>query len=365
MYERVKNNDKQTMMFITEYNWQARLRGDAAKTYNVNFINRKECGMSCLHRGCIAPSLIILVDLLSDPTIDALKIDDSLETAQSKVPRNFLTSCKVVIRYERHQFVMTRLKVSYAKPGLGVEDHEVQEIDDGDFDVDRTIPHEAGIHNKSNSINSIKYDGKNTSFIDSQKGNLINSMIKFNQKYDFKKLIKSKQDSNEIDDSNGRQSIPIFVPTQSICREVGSTFTSIKASQGKLTVSKLKDDHDISDQLNMDASYCLFDGIALKEKIKLDLLGKTNKKPVQEAIEPLSEKIKSYTRFNIAIIMNNQNQMFNPFKVSAQPPSIHETVTKQLFNYNLPLKKLSNSSQSHFLVESPYDHHGNRIIAVF
>ena len=70
--------------------------------------------MSCLHKASTYPSLTILSELILDPYINPIALDDCLELPSRKVPSNYLSSNKICCKYELQRYHhVVRLPLKY------------------------------------------------------------------------------------------------------------------------------------------------------------------------------------------------------------------------------------------------------------
>jgi hypothetical protein len=333
LYERIKNGDKHAVSFVIEFNSAIKSSENQLAAFSTNTVNVKEAGMTCLHRACISPSLIILADVLHDRATNALSLDNRLMTGYKRVPKHFLTSCKVAVRYERRQFVASKLQIIYAKPADGVEDHEDQQLDNSQLNINRTnqsIPVEISRSDKYSINNKIKHTGVVTSISTLDRKVPASPLVKRSDLFMRNTSSKKNRVFEERDEIDSRSEVRVFKPIHTIRKEVGSEATSHLNRDGSISINRLSVIPSVSSRLSKEASYCLTDEAVLIEKLKSELMG-----PLADTVDtyydlPVSEKIREYPAYNTGYMVKKSKPGITPFLVKAQTP-----VSNHLDNRNL------------------------------
>jgi len=81
------------------------LNSPLVSAFNTNSSNPKDGGLTCLHKACSYPSLVLISELLSDPNTNPLVLDDRLKLPSQHLPDNYLSSSKIIKQFERSKYL--------------------------------------------------------------------------------------------------------------------------------------------------------------------------------------------------------------------------------------------------------------------
>ena len=310
-------------MFLMSLNTQIEKEPEMSK-FNPNCRNPKEAGMSCFHKAsAVCPSLTILCDLLKDTSANALVVDNFLKTAAQWTPKTFLSSYKLVLRYEIRHFLRNLAISSLMRPGGNVLEHELDD-DPSILQIDqsnRTIPAEVSVSAKASVGVKIRNPQTTTALRHSHlHAGIVSSTTKslsetHSRPGESRFSIFSKR---EIDNEDVRQPIPVFKPTASIQRESGSrsvtTGTKIEVlSVKKIDASEMEVMSEFPKEESEPSESLLKLRRRLMEQLQTPLIqGMYTETPMLE--QPLSLKIKNYSNYGQQFNINKYLLEKNPFQ---------------------------------------------------
>lgn len=310
LYERAKLGDRKALTFVIDFNQDIISQGYHHDIFDFNKPNIKDLEMTCLHCSCLLPTLILLAEILSDVRLDVLRLDYYLETAYQKVPSNFLTSRKLVCRYERSAFIKKRLQKSYARYEVDTKDHDVTvQFDQLDGpQTSRSIPLEFNCSEIQNLGSRIKEGSSKAPIIGKPQWNMSGSLMRQEANTPNTTIKLKANIFKEFKDSRLMQSRPVLKMMQ-IPQRPFDTPRSIFG--GKSQIFALEDRHvsqETSNLVNRETNYCLNDGVALREKLKMELIGNDGDLSSSLIDQPLSIKIKGYSTYNAGFLGNKSKQ---------------------------------------------------------
>lgn len=152
-----RRNDKLAVRFAIQWNRKIREGREKGFTFDTNAYTIHD-NFTALHYSCSGPSLNMINDLLMDPSTNPFSLDIKLKLPSYYVPKQYLTSKKLIVKYEKECLNQYYRDPANFKISL-INTQNTERAEDYVQDWNKQLQEETGIGNQRKS-QIIRYSNK-------------------------------------------------------------------------------------------------------------------------------------------------------------------------------------------------------------